>query len=390
MSTNNLERLMKVTAFRSWVLLAIIGVVLAYVVVWSVVETLPERIEGQGVLQTEAGTQQITAAGEGILHELGLKTGDQVAVGQVVGTVRAAIATEASRAAQARHDEARRRHALLEQSENAIIANLQAELKRKQTLVAEKQAAHARHLDNLAKQIVTQATVDVAKRELDIARSEVIDYEMRIRSRQQSIATSLSSVEQARISLARTLGTVAEMTHVRSAVTGRVTYLHRQPGDTVYGGQPIADVESSASGTALEVVAFIAARNGKRVLPGQSVRLTVAGVSVEEFGYLQGEVKSVSDYPVSPSVAGRMLKENSVSEASYEVRIRPIGIAGSPGQYAWLVGQGNDAGVRAGTKVDASVQVSERRPITLVLPIGRENRVPVAERPGTVKPGIPR
>lgn len=390
MSTKNLERLMRVTSFRSWVFLGIIGVLLGGVVVWSVVETLPERIEGKGVLQTEAGTQQITAAGEGILHELSLKTGDQVGVGQVVGTVRAVSATEASRAAQARYDEARRRHTLLEQSENGVIANLQAELKRKRTLVVEKQAAHARQLDNLAKRIVTQATVDVAKGELDIVRNEVISYEMRIRSRNQSIASSLSGVEQARIDLDRTLGTAAEVTHVRSGVAGRVTYLHRQPGDAVYSGQPIADVESSASGTGLEVVAFIAARNGKRVLPGQSVRLAVAGVPTAEFGYLQGQVKSVSDYPVSSSLARRMLKEGSVSEASYEVRIRPIGIAGSPGRYAWLGGQGNDVGVRAGTKVDASVQVSDRRPITLVLPIGRENRVPVAERSGTVNPSIPR
>jgi HlyD family secretion protein len=166
-----------------------------------------------------------------------------------------------------------------------------------------------------------------------------------------------------------------------------VTFLHRQPGDTVYGGQPIADVQSSVSGTALEVVAFVAARNGKRVLKGQSARLSVAGVSTAEFGYLHGVVVAVSDYPVSPSLAQRILKDGSVKEASYEVRIRPIAIPDSPGRFAWLGGHGNDDGVRAGTTVDASVQVSDRRPITLVLPIGRENRVPVAERSGTVVPG---
>jgi HlyD family secretion protein len=389
MSTKNLERLMRVTAFGSWMMLAAVGAVLIGVIAWSIVETLPERIEGKGVLQTESGTQEITAAGEGIVHELLLKTGDEVTVGQVVGSVRAAVATESSRAAQARYDEARRRHTLLEQSENAIIANLQSELRRKRSMVTDRQAAYAAQLDNLAKRIVTQATVDGAKRELDIARTEVTDAEMRIRSREQGIATSLSGVEEARINFERTLGTAKEMTEIKSSVAGRVTFLHRQPGDTVYSGQPIADIQSSVSGTALEVVAFVAARNGKRVLKGQPARLTVAGVSASEFGYLQGVVTDVSDYPVSSSLARRILKDGSVTEASYEVRIRPIAVESSPGRFAWLGGQGNDAGVRAGTTVDASIQVAERRPITLVLPIGKENRVPVAERSGTVAPAKP-
>jgi HlyD family secretion protein len=389
MSTTSLDRPMRVTSFRSWLLLGTVGVLLASVVVWSVVDTLPERIEGKGVLQTEAGTQQITAAGEGILSDLTLKAGDQVEAGQVIGTVRAASATEASRAAQARYDEARRSHTQLEQSENTIIGNLRVELQRKRALVAEKTAAHARQVDNLAKRIVTQATVDAAKSELDIARNEVTDYEMRIRSRQQSIASSRSGVEQARISLERTIGTAAEIAQIKSGVTGRITYLHRRPGDSVYSGQPIADVQSAASGTALEVVAYVAARNGKRVLPGQAVRLSVAGMPTAEFGYLQGEVKSVSDYPVSPELAQRMLKEATVTEASYEVKIRPIARPDAPGQYSWLAGPGRDEGVRAGTKVDVAVQVAERRPITLVLPLGRENRVPEAERSGTVKPGVP-
>src|SRR5687767_10943562 len=143
MSKKTREDLMQVTSVRSWVLLGLVAAVVAGVIVWSVVAALPERIEGKGVLQTEAGTQQITSAGEGIVHELSLKPGDQVEVGQMVGVIRAASATEASRAARARYEEAQRSHALLVQSENAVIASLQAELQRKRGLVGEKQASYA-------------------------------------------------------------------------------------------------------------------------------------------------------------------------------------------------------------------------------------------------------
>ena len=72
------EDMMQVTSVRSWLLLGSIIVILASVIVWSVTTQLPERIEGKGVLQTEAGTQQITAAGEGIVHELKLQPGAAV------------------------------------------------------------------------------------------------------------------------------------------------------------------------------------------------------------------------------------------------------------------------------------------------------------------------
>lgn len=379
------EDMMQVTSVRSWLLLGSIIVVLASVIVWSVTTKLPERIEGKGVLQTEAGTQQITAAGEGIIQELKLQPGATVEKNQVVGTIRAAAATEASRAAQATYDEARRSHEQQVQTENAAIATLRADLQRKQQVVAERLAQYNRQVENLKKKVVTMTVVDAAKRELDSARMDVTATDMQIRNRLRTIEMLGSRVEQALIDLKRTLGTTAQITQITSVVAGRVTYVHRRPGDTVFGGQAIADIESSAAGSAVEIIAYVAARNGKRILLGQPARLAVAGVNPNTSGYLRGEVKYVSDYPVSPSLAQRTLREDSVTEASYEIKVRPV-TAGAGG-YVWLGGSGNDAAVRTGTKVDVFVEVSERRPISLVLPLGREDRVPVAERTGTVKPG---
>ena len=384
MASKNPDRLMHVTSWSSWVALLAMGALLTGVIIWSIFGSLPERIEGHGVLQTEAGTQQITAAAEGMLVDLKLKAGDSVTNGQVVGTLKAASLTEASRAARARYDEDARRHAQLEQSEHGIIAQLQSELTRKRGVVREREAALARQRDNLTKKIVVQATVDAAKIDLDNAVGEVTDNEMRIRARQQTISTSRASVEEARISFERTLGTATEVGQIKSAVTGKVTAVHKKPGDAVYPGQAIADVASAAGGTLLEVAAYIPARNGKRILPGQMVRLAVAGISPQEFGYLQGEVKSVSDYPVSPALALRALKEGVVTEASYEVKVRPLPSPTAPGRYVWMGGPGSDENIRAGTRVNVSVQVSERRPITLVLPLNEDDRVPVAERASRV------
>ena len=61
------------------------------------------------------------------------------------------------------------------------------------------------------------------------------------------------------------------------------------------------------------------------------------------------------------------------------MKVRPLPSPTSPGRYVWMGGPGSDENIRAGTRVNVSVQVSERRPITLVLPLNEDDRVPVAE-----------
>jgi HlyD family secretion protein len=373
----NLESLMTVTSFKSWTTLWVLGGLLAGVIGWSIVGSLPERIEGQGMLQTMAGMQQVTAAGEGIVNELHFKEGDQVTVGQLVATVRSVSVTEASRAAERRYQEAQALHQTVQQSEQATIGALQAEAVRKRGLLTDARARLAQHVENRKKNVVTQDVVDRARAEVDAKTAAQRDQDIRNRTRYDSIEKSRARVEAARIELDRNLGTSKQVLQVQSSVAGRVTMIHKRPGDRVFPGQPIADVESVAGGEQIEVVAYIAASNGKRVLPGQRVRLSVAGVAPEEFGYLQGEVVSVSEYPVSAAVAQRVLKDESLTDASYEVRIRPLVADG--GRYVWS-GAGNDQKVLSGTSVTAAVQVAERKPYTLVLPLNKDDRVPVAER----------
>jgi HlyD family secretion protein len=355
----------------------VLGGLLAGVIGWSIVGSLPERIEGKGMLQTMAGTQQITAAGEGVISELHLKEGDTVAEDQLVATVRSAAVTQAGIAAERRYEDAQTLHRSNEERERSAIRTLQGEAQRKRELLKEAQARHALMVENRRKNIVTEADVARALADVNGINAELFALNDRIRARNESISNSRARVEAARIELDRAVGTGRQVLQVQSSVAGRVTMIHKRPGDRIFPGQPIADVESLAGGEQVEVVAYIAASNGKRVLPGQHVRLAVAGVAPEEFGYLQGEVVSVSEYPVSAAVAQGILKDESLTDASYEVRIRPL--TAGEGRYVWS-GAGNDQKVLSGTSVTAAVQVAERKPYTLVLPLNKDDRVPVAER----------
>ena len=59
-------RMMQVTSFRGWLSLCVVGAVLVGVIVWGVVGSIPERIEGQGIVIR--GGRPAAAAGERRRH----------------------------------------------------------------------------------------------------------------------------------------------------------------------------------------------------------------------------------------------------------------------------------------------------------------------------------
>src|SRR5262245_9171993 len=61
------EKLMRVTSPQGWIALTTLGIVLIAVIVWSVIGSIPERIEGKGIVVRGGGLRQVRASGGGTL-----------------------------------------------------------------------------------------------------------------------------------------------------------------------------------------------------------------------------------------------------------------------------------------------------------------------------------
>src|SRR5262245_26373106 len=99
-------RMMKVTSFQGWLSLAVVGGVLVALIVWGVVGSIPERIEGQGIVIRGGGLRQIRASGGGNLTKLTIKTGDNVKDGQVVGEISQVGSTEEIKTTRQQYEQA--------------------------------------------------------------------------------------------------------------------------------------------------------------------------------------------------------------------------------------------------------------------------------------------
>ena len=124
-SPERLDVLMQVTSPKGWIALATIAVLLAGVVAWSILGTLPERIDGQGLLTGEGGLRQIRASGTGRLSRLDLAVDQVVNVDQIVGEVSAVDMDETIRMSRTDYQTQLQAHQAALASERMTISNLE-------------------------------------------------------------------------------------------------------------------------------------------------------------------------------------------------------------------------------------------------------------------------
>ncbi len=200
---------------------------------------------------------------------------------------------------------------------------------------------------------------------------------------------------------------------IKTAETGLVSALRVKAGDSVQTGQEIAvlrtaggevSIKSNYTGKILEVMAqkegglkadsavarvevtgqplrgliLIPLVEGKRLLPGAEVQISPSNVLPQEYGYLLGKVTYVSQYPVtteslmaelkSRELVGMLASGGPLIRADVELESDPRSASG----YKWSTSKGPPNPVSNGTLFLASLVVGQQRPISLVLPILKE------------------
>lgn len=370
-SPERLDVLMQVTSPKGWIALWTIAALLVGVVAWSIFGSLPERIDGQGILTGEGGLRQIRAAGDGRLTRLNLTVNQTVSPDQVVGELSAVTNDESMRLAQVDYESQLRSNEAAAAADQATIGNLQIQRSRAQGSLSKAEANLEQRKSNLAAGIGTTNQVRAAEAEVNSFLSELAGYDQQIRGIRDQARQREISLGRVREQVTSTQVRVAAGAEVKSTIAGKVVRIAKQPGDLVRSGDLIAEVESSTDQSTLEIVAFVSSRVGQRIQPGHPAQITVAGVPREEYGFLRGTVRSVSQYAETPEMIAQTLRDSTISEASFRVTITPEPNPETPTGYAWSTGTGPRTPISGGTPISVAVEVDQRAPISLVLPVIR-------------------
>src|SRR5436190_6024301 len=108
-SPERLDVLMQVTSPVGWIAILTVTGILGAAIVWSVLGSIPERLEAQGILMRGGGLREVKADTDGALTKFDLKLNDIVKTEQLIAEVSAGVqADDSTKAARAKLDAAQR------------------------------------------------------------------------------------------------------------------------------------------------------------------------------------------------------------------------------------------------------------------------------------------
>jgi HlyD family secretion protein len=389
-SPERLDELMEVTPGKGWVALATVGALFAGLVVWSIFGSIPERIDGQGMLVRGGGLRQLRAGGDGTLTRLSIKINDLVKEGQVVGQISQLGSSEEIKSAKQALDQAQRDYEMSRAEDERTIAGIRATIqglegdkRSTQTLLQRARADLARLQQSLRDGLVTRGTVDQAQR--DVASFEatltgkdgqISNQQAQVRSVGERIRAKQEAVARARRDLERVSVVSSSLAQVSSTVAGHVVELRHRVGDFVRNGEVIATIEPPS--TAIEPVVYVSSASGKRVKPGMEVQVSPTTVRREEYGFMKGQIKTVGEYAVTSegveAVTGnkQLVEELLKSGTKIEVQVGLLANKDTASGYSWSSSGGPPFKIEGGTKVSVSVVASQTSPFNYyVTPIFR-------------------
>jgi HlyD family secretion protein len=388
-SPERLDVLMRVTSPQGWLTLLAVGGVLVGAIAWSVLGTLPERIDGVGILIRGGGLREIDASGEGLLSKLDVRLNDHVALNQVIGEVKGVGVAERLTEARQKAETARREAIVAQGEDEATIQGVRATIQGYRAEIERTQAQLAKERDDLVSKqkaldqgLIVRAKVQDVERQIDVLQAQVNSLnsqigtaESQIRSIEQRIRGRRDTAEGAQRDFELAKRGATEVSQITSRVEGRIVEMKKREGDQVHDGEVIAIVEPPAA--LLEPVVFIPSQSGKRIRPGMEAQISPSTVKREEYGFIKGMVASVGDYPISPDAVMATLRNADVAKqflgdsSKIEVRIALLTAATTPSGYAWSSSSGPPFKIDGGTPVTVSIVVDRRPPITKVLPLVR-------------------
>ena len=128
----------------------------------------------------------------------------------------------------------------------------------------------------------------------------------------------------------------------------------------------------------LDAVIYVPSGYGKQIKPGMPILVAPTTVKQEEFGQMLARVTYVSDFPATPRGMQRTLKNEQLvqslarGDAPYEVHAELLLDPDTRSGFKWSSSKGPPSRIQSGTMATANIEVDQRRPIELVVPLIRE------------------
>jgi HlyD family secretion protein len=345
-SPEQLDALLPITSPLGWLALLTTAVALCVLIFWAFFGTIMRTATGRGIIvrNTESGLSVVAGQGSGLVSEVLVKPGNIVQAGQVMFYLDLTALKQDIASGENSLKSLLAQDAAQTKDESDRIRILQEKLANQQSLYDQGLLTKSQILDT---------------------KSAIYEVHAGQYSRNQQISDQRARIQDLQLRLAQD-GTI------RCPRAGQVLEVEVDVGDFAQPGRVLARMEG-LSGERGALI-FVPGNEGKKIKIGMAIRISPATVKPEEYGYIQGKVKSVSFYPVTRDemmfylqnevLVNRLLKNGETISVAATLQLDPS----TPSGLRWSSSQGPDVSVEGGTVCSGSVVLARQRPITLLVP----------------------
>ncbi len=360
-SPERLDVMMQVTSPAAWLALAALGAILLVLIIWSVIGSISIKVNGKGILIRGEAVLDVTSGAYGRLAELLVDENEVVKRGDVVARLFQPELDEKIRNKRSELEGLIQQAESYRRDQGRIVSRLQSQAEELRQKIVTQQDAVARGL-------LTNATLLGTKQQLTSTEQQIAQIRATLGERQ-------TRIDNVRREISEMESQLGSKTEVASPYTGRVLEVTASVGDLIDQGSRLVTLEAFEE--PIGAVIFIPAADGKKVRPGMRAQISPSTVKAEEWGFIIGEVESVSDYPVTPEGLRKVLRNDQLvsdltgKSAPIEVEVTLIEDSETESGFKWSSSKGPPMKVFSGTVCTANVTVEKKKPISYVLPILR-------------------
>jgi HlyD family secretion protein len=397
-SPDSVDELISVTSTAGWLQLSAIGAIVLGLIVWSAVTDIPIKIKTRGMVLGSEGVAEVTMSARGRLTELNVKPGDVVKKGDLIALVaqpelesQIALRETQLRDAQAREDSLMQFTKRSAQAQNSAAASRIKSAEERIGLLASREKLLAEHdaaihglaaNGNIGRDAVVRSEADLGavREQLASARSEISAAQSDLKLQDAQRDKDLTDVKQEIVRITAEIGKqqafLKDTEELHSPYAGQVIEVKHTEGDFVEPGAAVLALVQAGNGDPhahLVAVTFAPPESGKEIQIGMPVNVAPAGVRSNEYGYIRGRVREVSDAPATSAGMLRVLKNDTLvrqlsqNGAPFEVDIE-LERANTPSGFAWTSSQGPKRELKSGTPADADIVVKQSRLLGVILP----------------------
>lgn len=393
-SPERLDELLQITSPRSWIGLFSFGMVIITVLLWGVYGTISTKVQGVGIFIDPSGVHPVVSLGAGRLSSIQVKVGDTVEIGQLVATMTnpevqkqldnqkitlSSLEKEYEKEKYLIEKEAESKRRVLSAQRENISSSIKIQENKAKWLEDRLKAYEELFSEGyVLKQNVVQTRLDLDNTKLE---SEKLKNELgnnhlqRVEleeSVQQRIFKQKFDIEQARGKVELLETQLSESTRVFSPIKGRVISLEAMEESIIQAGMTILNVEPFEP--SLTVFMTVSAMKGKRVVEGMTAEITPSTVKREEYGYVLGTVRDISEFPITADSLMRLFNNRSFVEEAIRqgpltsINVTPDKDSSTRSGFKWSSKKGAKILVTVGTLCTGEIVVKLQSPISLVIP----------------------